>query len=54
MIDDVPESYAGLYTTLAEAETRAAELQAEGRLTKVEESLFHFRWVVYATAEVAA
>ena len=33
MVDGVPESYEGLYSTLAETEVRAAELQAAGRLT---------------------
>lgn len=49
MIDQVPESYDGLYSTLAEAEARAAELQADGRETKIADSLYHFQWVVYAT-----
>ena len=53
MIDDVPESYSGLYASLAEAEVRAAELQAEGRLMKIEKSLFHFKWVVHSTEEIS-
>lgn len=47
---DFKEGYAGFYPSLQAAEERAAELQAEGRITKVEESQFHLgMWVVHAT-----
>lgn len=48
MIDDIPESGAGLFDTLDAAAARAVELQEQGRLTKVEESLFWQGWTVYA------
>ena len=54
MAGGIPESEEGLYPTLAAAEVRAAELQAEGRETKIEESMFHLGfWIVLAT-EIAS
>ena len=47
---DIPESYEGIYAQRSEAEARALELQAQGRKTRIEKSLFWFQWVVFATA----
>lgn len=39
----------GLYFTLGEAEAAAATFAQQGRLARIEESMFHLgQWVIYA------
>lgn len=47
-----PETYAGIYNSLIEAEIRAGELQAQGKLTRIEYSKHHFKWVVHSAPRI--
>jgi hypothetical protein len=49
-VDGIPNSGDGLYYSRAMAEHAAQQMQAENRITKVEESQFHLgQWTVFAT-----
>lgn len=49
-IENIPESYQGLYFSRAAAEYAAYQMQLEGRQTKIKESNLHVgQYVVYAT-----